>query len=682
MTLQINYNITIAEIRASEGDIPSQLYTTDIGQEGHWYYDTIGIPSDDNTGTILITKDNKRFKRAFDGLVNVKWFGATGNGIDDDSPAIKKALLFASLNETSLVLGRTIFFPKGQYKVQPNQIVLPNNVQIEGEGKSSLLISSGSISSGGTTKGITIDGNNTSISKLYIRGFDYGIYLNTKQQNIIKECVLSYNRIGIWTDSAYINSIKNNYITFNLQCGIVVLNNSFQLLIKDNVIDNNSGLGLFLLGAGSCTIKDNTIEGNRNNTTGTGCGIFITGTQSKLVIDNNWFEQNQSANYTGEYSTDIYFSRSASNLWQDTLVADCVIDEYKSIPLGNCVSNSYIHNNNHVFTKNGISIGCSVGNIYVSNESFTGLLNAYPRSIYLNWSGLAVNTNVYLDGDLANYGANSTTINTQMSAGVSGSIIFIDYPLNGSYKIRTKDVLDTSIKTISSNYNVNDLDNTILVNTPSSNVYVVLKNPALLKGKSYIIKKISPDVNAVIISTAYGLVDDQPYVSLKMQYDAYYIISNGNAWNITGFYKNMDDLNNLKLVSSNYSIANNDNTILVDTTTANTYVTLTNPQFLKGKSITVKKISPDSNSVVIITSTGTIEGQPNLIFNIQNDTYSIKSDGTNWQIISKLKKIAPSVDSATSASGASPTQAEFNALLAELRDLKAKMRNAGLLSPS
>jgi hypothetical protein len=51
------------------------------GQEGFWRYDPYDTHSIDNTGTILvgITAPYCRFKRIYDGFVNVKWFGAKGD---------------------------------------------------------------------------------------------------------------------------------------------------------------------------------------------------------------------------------------------------------------------------------------------------------------------------------------------------------------------------------------------------------------------------------------------------------------------------------------------------------------------------------------------------------------------------------------------------------------------------
>lgn len=54
---------TIAQIRALSGTLPNNyFYTTNIGQEGNWYFDNTDTTTSDNTGTVLVTADGKRIK--------------------------------------------------------------------------------------------------------------------------------------------------------------------------------------------------------------------------------------------------------------------------------------------------------------------------------------------------------------------------------------------------------------------------------------------------------------------------------------------------------------------------------------------------------------------------------------------------------------------------------------------
>ena len=62
-------------------------------------------------GVIYIKKNSKYYKRQIDGIVNIKWFGAKGDGITDDLPAFNAAVAFAKS-----VKGGKIFIPQGHYK--------------------------------------------------------------------------------------------------------------------------------------------------------------------------------------------------------------------------------------------------------------------------------------------------------------------------------------------------------------------------------------------------------------------------------------------------------------------------------------------------------------------------------------------------------------------------------------
>ena len=70
--------------------------------------------------------------------------------------------------------------------------------------------------------------------------------------------------------------------------------------------------------------------------------------------------------------------------------------------------------------------------------------------------------------------------------------------------------------------------------------------------------------------------------------------------------------------------------ILADTTTGNVNVTLEATQ--TGR-IEVKKTTNDANSVVIIPNVGTIDGNPQYILDVYNQSVSLIFDGSNYFIV-------------------------------------------------
>lgn len=127
----IIYKRTVAQIRALTGPLPSShFFTTDIGKEGEWFYDSSDVSSLDNNGTILVTADGKRIKRIYNNKeLNITWFGAIGDGILNNGFYINDAISVASA-----LGGGTVLVPEGTFLTR-FAINLKPNVTIKGTSK-------------------------------------------------------------------------------------------------------------------------------------------------------------------------------------------------------------------------------------------------------------------------------------------------------------------------------------------------------------------------------------------------------------------------------------------------------------------------------------------------------------------------------------------------------------------
>lgn len=91
------------------------------GIAGEFTRDDNDTTTADNAGTVIVASNGKRWKRIFDGPIDVKWFGATGDGSTDDTTAIQ-----AAINT-----GNSIYIPPGTYKTTStlNLITVANHGQ-------------------------------------------------------------------------------------------------------------------------------------------------------------------------------------------------------------------------------------------------------------------------------------------------------------------------------------------------------------------------------------------------------------------------------------------------------------------------------------------------------------------------------------------------------------------------
>lgn len=98
------------------------------GGGGHFYWDANSI-DDPYQGIFIKTKllQNGRWKRLMDGPVSVKWFGAKGDGVNDDHDAIQLAIDF--VNIAAIRYGKN----KNRHDYFPREVYLPAGTYLVGK---------------------------------------------------------------------------------------------------------------------------------------------------------------------------------------------------------------------------------------------------------------------------------------------------------------------------------------------------------------------------------------------------------------------------------------------------------------------------------------------------------------------------------------------------------------------
>ncbi|TMV49909.1 hypothetical protein FE783_10045 [Paenibacillus mesophilus] len=102
---------TLADLRAETAPSAETIYfVTDEGQEGCFRYDPSDSTTTDDNGMTVVSSGGARCKRIlFGDEINVKWFGAKGDGITDDSAAVQTAVGYSARR------GAVLVWPAGEY---------------------------------------------------------------------------------------------------------------------------------------------------------------------------------------------------------------------------------------------------------------------------------------------------------------------------------------------------------------------------------------------------------------------------------------------------------------------------------------------------------------------------------------------------------------------------------------
>jgi parallel beta-helix repeat protein len=255
-----------------------------------------------------------------DSIVDVRDYGAVGDGVTDDTSAIQVALNSGAVN---------VFIPTGTYLI--SQITMPSSVRLYGGGGSSVIKVKNSANtnaivsssaSGFSLEDFKLDGNytnQTSGSGIVLSTPIYAKVKNVRIENVYGTAILlssgygnevAGNTVitcgklaagyGIYAFCSNYNKIENNYVT-DTCIGIVVEASGVGLTANHNTVVGNisifnrpdftqSGAGFHIEESVSGEVKYNTVTGNTFNSN-IGPGVSIT-ESSNTVLSGNTISNN------------------------------------------------------------------------------------------------------------------------------------------------------------------------------------------------------------------------------------------------------------------------------------------------------------------------------------------------------------------------------------------------------
>lgn len=159
--------------------------------------------------------------------VNVRNYGAKGDGVADDSSAI-----LAAISAVILTKGGTVWFPPGRYKIGQTIPINFNNISLAGAGRNSSVL----VSDGNTTDLIRIGGWRSNIEHLGFEGGASAVNITGGAIHKIFDCRIAGSQTGIVIANPGSDTIQHQISYVDMEgiagiaislhhCGEVYLNN-------------------------------------------------------------------------------------------------------------------------------------------------------------------------------------------------------------------------------------------------------------------------------------------------------------------------------------------------------------------------------------------------------------------------------------------------------------------------
>ena len=403
------YLDTVAQLTLATGTNGDVAHVSESGRGGIFIYDSTAT---DNQGTIF-----GKWVRQYEGAVNVKWFGAVGDGAADDTIAMQDTLDVSS----------SVFIPEGTYR-HNGTLISSSNSLIYGEGNNTVLkVLDSSIAdawgikintaNGVVIRDIHLDGNVSRLTAPF--SFSGGVYgsglLIQNSKNVLAHNVKSVNWAKHCFDvsaNTYSTGNAATYVTGSRSENVLLYNcyakngnddnfttHQSDYIVIDGCISEDTG-GLYVQNNSNCYEVD---DGSRyvtvtNSIARNGvCGVQIKGHSDspapKGIIVSNM--QIEGCNYgIDAYNTSFYgdgdggYSTTAYDLTIQNIVISSAqewlvtgeeapffirVRSYANVT----IDNIHILDSAITYSYGGISLVSGVRNVNLTNVFFKNTTYAY-----------------------------------------------------------------------------------------------------------------------------------------------------------------------------------------------------------------------------------------------------------------------------------------------------------------
>jgi len=233
-------------------------------------------------------------------LYNVKDYGATGDGLTNDTTAIQAAFTAAQTMATTAPGGVSIYFPGGRYLITSALTIVANQISIYGDGPASMIYFGDA-----TTNGIVVGDGTTSCSNITVRNllFFNNLTRTAGSALLLRKC------LGLYVSA----------VSFGSQFTSIYLENCTKAVVFGFIILETATNGTAIAVTGTSSADTEIASGVVTNIsyTATNNGIVVNHA-STLAISNVVF---------GRFLYGIRLLPGAGNTVNNVTVAQCTINE-------------------------------------------------------------------------------------------------------------------------------------------------------------------------------------------------------------------------------------------------------------------------------------------------------------------------------------------------------------------